>query len=264
MNANISTSSKGAIGVVLIIVACASLFIDHAALIIDKNATFFGMSIYDTMRAAGRIAFPMFVFMIAEWCYQSKNLKKTIAILFVFALITEFCGRLFYNDWSVFDRPTNSSDAKFIILNLTTSSMFTFLYGALGIYAYDRLKDKKMHPAVKYIPAVMFAIVGQIAGCSFLGLGVLLVFVLYVIRAKFPDMNDLATRNKADLYRALAYAFLLIPIYFFRGMWLLPFAFFGVLFTFAFNGVVRKNSEYILYIFYPVHFLVLYGIQLLM
>lgn len=177
--------SKGTIGIILLVVACLSLFLDHAAKLVDPNIALFGMSIYDSMRAAGRLAFPLFVFFIAELCFKSKNLKKTIAILFVFALITELCGRLFYNDWSIFEKTSGSASADFIILNLTTSSMFTFLYGALGIFFYDRLKNKAGHPAVKYIPAVIFAVIGQVAGCSFFGLGVLLVFVLYVIRSKY-------------------------------------------------------------------------------
>lgn len=259
MSANMPAGSKGTIGIILLVVACLSLFLDHAAKLVDPNIALFGMSIYDSMRAAGRLAFPLFVFFIAELCFKSKNLKKTIAILFVFALITELCGRLFYNDWSIFEKTSGSASADFIILNLTTSSMFTFLYGALGIFFYDRLKNKAGHPAVKYIPAVIFAVIGQVAGCSFFGLGVLLVFVLYVIRSKYPDMDDLASRNRSDLYKVLAFAFLLVPIYIFRGMWLLPFAFFGVLFTFAYNGVLREKTEYILYIFYPLHFLILYA-----
>ncbi len=264
MEASQATGSKGAISVILLTIACASLFLDHIATVFDvQGTTSVGISTYDLLRAVGRFTLPLIAFFMAEWCYQTKNLKKFIVTLFVFAVISELVTRAVFNNWGIFPSSSISAVKSIGILSVTTSSMFTFLYGALAIWGYEKLLKGNYHPVVKYLPAIAFGLVAQILGSSFYGLGVLLIFILYVIKKTYPDMQDMKMRNKADMYRGATFIILLIPLYAFRGLWLLPFAIFGMLFTFAYDGVMKKNLDLAFFAFYPLHYIVLYVITLI-
>lgn len=259
-----AAGSKGAISVILLIIACASLFLDHIATVFDiQGTTSVGISVYDLLRAIGRFAFPLMAFFIAEWCYKAKNLNKFIVMLFVSAVITELITRAVFNNWSIYPSSSIAAIKSISILSITNSSMFTFLYGALAIWGYEKLLKGNHHAVVKYLPAIAFGLLAQVMGSSFYGLGVLLIFILYVIRKTYPDMQDMKERNKADLYRGATFIIFLIPLYAFRGLWLLPFAIFGMLFTFAYDGVLRKNLDIAFLIFYPLHYVVLYAATLI-
>ena len=63
---------------VLKIIAIAAMLIDHIGSAIDNN----------TMRIIGRLAFPIFAFQLAVGYSKTKNIKKYLIRLFIFAIIS--------------------------------------------------------------------------------------------------------------------------------------------------------------------------------
>ena len=70
------------------IIAAVSMFIDHAAIMLNRCGLITA-AVYDIMRCAGRIAFPIFAFLIAEGFFYTKSIGKYIGRIFVAAVISE-------------------------------------------------------------------------------------------------------------------------------------------------------------------------------
>ncbi|MBQ9828424.1 MAG: conjugal transfer protein TraX [Lachnospiraceae bacterium] len=104
-------NSKGINGTVLKIIAAVSMIIDHyAASGLLKQFSpggLFGMnckSTYILFRGIGRLAFPIFCFLIIEGVRYTKNWKLYALRLLIFAALTEVpFDRLFSVDGSFFD-----------------------------------------------------------------------------------------------------------------------------------------------------------------
>ena len=93
-------------------IALITMLIDHIAAImmpyynIVQELTNINMAIvYAVMRGIGRLSFPIFCFCIVEGFIHTRNVKKYLIRLFIFALITEpiydlaFFGRALYLDY---------------------------------------------------------------------------------------------------------------------------------------------------------------------
>ena len=63
------------------LIAMLSMFIDHAAIILFDNQ--------EIMRIVGRIAFPIFAFLLVEGFKKTRSRKKYFIRLFILAIISE-------------------------------------------------------------------------------------------------------------------------------------------------------------------------------
>ena len=85
--------NKGLSGSTLKIIEMVTMLIDHigaavlARMIIAGNADLYDA--YRTLRMIGRIAFPIFCFLLIEGFQHTKNAKKYAERLFLFAAISE-------------------------------------------------------------------------------------------------------------------------------------------------------------------------------
>lgn len=76
----------------------------------------------------GRLAFPIFAFMIAEGCYYTSNVKKYMQRLFLFAVISEI--------------PFNLIMGSSAIYPFHQNVLWTFLLGLLSIQIIEKAKKE--------------------------------------------------------------------------------------------------------------------------
>lgn len=81
------------------------------------------------MTCVGRLAFPIFAFMIAEGCYYTSNVKKYMLRLFLFAIISEI--------------PFNLIMGSSVFYPFHQNVLWTFLLGVLSIQIIEKAKKKQ-------------------------------------------------------------------------------------------------------------------------
>ena len=202
------------------------------------------------MTNVGRLAFPIFAFLIVEGFTHTSNLNKYIKRLFIFALISEIPFNLIYTGSWIFPFHQNV--------------MFTLLLGLLCISEMDKVKNnKEIKFRIKSILKLVLYLLISIIGFVDYGItGVLTIIVFYI----FKDFKY------AWLGQMISLIFLYIV--FFKGQsvvinifdfeYFLPLQSIGILSLipiWLYNGKKGKKNkliQYIFYCFYPVHMLAIY------
>lgn len=77
--------SPGLSGSALKVIALVSMLADHSAYYLLEHGT----TLYEAMRCFGRIAFPVFAFLIAEGFAHTRNRLRYFQTLLVFAVVSE-------------------------------------------------------------------------------------------------------------------------------------------------------------------------------
>ncbi|HHX69899.1 MAG: TraX family protein [Miniphocaeibacter sp.] len=229
-------------------IAIMSMLCDHIAVgLIDyiiENPTNFNSSLLvnlqywsDLLHLIGKIAFPIFVFLIVESFFLTKNRKKMTIRLFIFAIISEiFFDLCFFN----------------IPLEFTYQNIyFTLLLGFIAMWLSETINDKINLPTiltitVKIIIFIPFMILSLIihSDYSFLGIFAILIFYLF--------------RNQNRLNRVLA---TLIAFFADSGIGLNRPVYLAIIPIFLYNGKRGKQNKYFFYSFYPLHLFIIYLIR---
>lgn len=210
-------------------IACITMLLDH----IKYSGSIFQnvLTIY-----LGRLSFPLFAFLAAESYCHTSNLKKYYKRLFIFALISQvpfMFFRTLVGEWKM--------------LNI----MFTLLLGIFSINIYDKVNKKYIS-----IPLViLIVIIGEVVNVDYGWLGVLTVFLMYLLRNK-------------KMFLPLIYGITVFLYYY--SIWGYQYIFttrivLSILFTWSstfiinkYNGEKGKNMKYFFYWFYPVHMIGVY------
>lgn len=223
--------------------AIGSMLLDHTAKIIsfhpllvntipfesESNHLFESIqSIFPLFILIGRLAFPLFCFLLVEGFIHTSNLTKYVTRLFLFALISEI----------PYDLAFSHQFVDFESQNV----YFTLLIGLLVILCLEKIAGP---PIQKIILSIMVVAAGiwlaEFLRTDYGGLiGVLLIVILYVAR-DFPLLKCLLG-GVVLLQSSWFGLFAFIPIYFY-------------------NGERGKQWKYFFYWFYPVHLMSLYIIQ---
>lgn len=225
---------KGVSGSTLKMIAIITMLIDHigaavlARLLIAGVGSELTYQVYLVLRTIGRIAFPIFCFLLVEGFEHTKDRRKYALRLLVFALISEV----------PFDLAFSSTILEFEHQNV----FFTLFIGLLTIQGFHAVEEKTAWtPLIRglLLSLIMFA---GMAAAYFLhtdydAKGVMCIVALYVFRK---------VRGAQILAGCVAF-----------GWWeiealvaFIPIAFY--------NGKRGWNLKYVFYLFYPVHLLVLY------
>lgn len=218
---------KGINGAQLKYIAFASMFIDHFnKAIITPFLTGTGpmviiTTIFDIL---GRIAFPIFAFMVVEGFFKTKSQWKYLRNLLIFAVISEipydmFQSAEFVNTWS-------------------QNILWGLALGLFTIMVIDKLKAYiKKRPLWIFVSLLLVALssLGSMLISSDYEYYAIIIIYLYYI---FYDKRLLAS--------GLGYLVIIKEIY----------AILGFATVLLYNGEKGKQNKIFNYPFYPVHLLI--------
>ena len=187
---------------------------------------------YLLMRGFGRIAFPIFCFLIVEGYYHTRDVKKYMIRLAGFALVSEIPFDLCFYQKPFYWQHQNV--------------FFTLALGLITIYAIDEIKKRFSTSYIKALVLQFAVIILAMTTAWFLStdysmLGILIIIAFYVGRGNIIQIAisicivTLYLGNTFQLYSLLA----LIPIY-------------------LYYGKKGPSMRYVFYVFYPAHMLILY------
>lgn len=240
---------NGLSGAALKWIAIVTMFIDHVAHAVvylgymRTNGFVRGdmaYNIYSVMRIIGRLAFPIFCFLITEGWFHTRNKAKYGIRLALFGLISEipfdlaFSGKLF--DWG------------------SQNVFFTLALGLLAIAAWENIAGEKTDrkwwkTAAAAVAVLGIAVCAELAETDYGWFGVLLIFDFYVFRGR--------------LFAMFAGTLALITVSQFFGMSETEFfALAACAPILMYNGERGKQNKYFFYVFYPAHLMILHGIRL--
>lgn len=226
----------GLSGSTLKLIAIITMFIDHvgaavlARVLLQDGGSEMLYKVYYAMRDVGRIAFPIFCFLLVEGFEHTGNRKKYAVRLFAFALISEV----------PFDLAFSSRILEFGYQNV----FFTLFIGLVTIMAFHAVEEHtEWHPVLRSV---------LLAGTAFAGMG-----IAELLRTDYAAKGVLCILI-FYLFRRMRGLQILAGCLFFCW-WELPalVAFIPIAF---YNGKRGWNIKYFFYLFYPVHLLVLYMI----
>lgn len=200
-------------------IAIISMVIDHVGYVFFPSESAF--------RAIGRIAFPIFCFLIAEGFFHTRNHLNYLIRLAVFAILSEIPFDLAFRN-ALFDWQKQN---VFITLSL----------GLISIFCLEEMNKSRRF----IFPLFLTWAAAYLIHCDYGLGGVLLICMFYVTR------NSPGTRlilcalimyvfyGKFELYGLIA----LIPIA-------------------LYNGERGPAAKIIFYWFYPLHLLILFALSL--
>ena len=216
---------------VLKIIAVISMLIDHSGYLIFNGFSF--------MNYIGRLAFPIFAFLITEGYIHTSNLKKYFCRLLLFAVISQIPYMLFIG--------TITNDFSLNIL-------FTLALGLLAITVYNKFKNKSL--GILFV--ALCSVLAHFLHFDYGWFAVTIIFIFYIFKNEKKYMNILfviTTFINYFYYFAKTLRTEHLLIFLFCSLSLIPINFY--------NGKKGKNIKYFLYIFYPLHLIVLYLIKLI-
>ncbi len=204
-------------------IAIASMLVDHMGILLYRS----GMPVegYYIMRCIGRMAFPIFVFLLVEGFVYTKSFGKYVLRMFIFAVITEPLYDLFrYSE----------------LLSHGSNILFTFSLTLLVLY-FLKKTDGRMGGRLGAIAFLLLSVaVALVLRFEYSWKCILIAVILYVFRYnKALKLVSMALVLLADSSAVgLCSLFAIVPIA-------------------LYNEERGKFPKWLGYVFYPLHLLVL-------
>lgn len=217
---------------VLKIIAMFTMFLDHLGYALYGH--------FSNFNYIGRVAFPLFAFGISEGYAHTKNKWNYCLRLLMFGLISQVPFMWFC---SIFQ-----TDAR---LNI----FFTLLLGLIAIIGYEQCKSK----SVGLLLVACLACTADFFKTDYGYWGVLVIFIFHIFKEKkwLMYLSYIALCLVRFLPLALMTGFFIEYGLLFLGT-VLP-----LILIHFYNGKKGPNTKYFLYIFYPIHLILLYVFHML-
>lgn len=210
----------GLSGSALKVIAMISMVIDHIALYLME----YGTVLYETMRCIGRIAFPVFAFLIAEGFIHTKSRYRYFFTLLGFAVISEI-------PWYLL----NGADG-------THNVMFTLALGVATLMVLENLLQRSM--VLGFLWTLGMAGLTSWLGVDYEWRGILVIVISYLYNTYahfFPysrGMQFFCTFVFMMQYGVIGVVMACMIIYLYGGT----------------RGFVQGSiAKYGFYAFYPIH-----------
>ena len=215
---------------ILKIFAVVTMIIDHSGYVIFKQFTFFNY--------IGRTSLPLFAFQISEGYSHTRNIKKYLSRLFVFAIVSQIPFMLY--EFSI---------GKSFSFNV----LFSFCASLLCLIIYDKQKNK----FISFALITVIAIISYYIKLAYAPFAIAIILIFYILKDRKLLMsicyitacilNYLPNLIKYNFY----YKYIILCI-----CTMLP-----IIPILLYNGKKGKSFKYFLYLFYPLHLLVLFLIN---
>lgn len=235
-------------GNMLKILAAVFMTVDHIGLLFFPAEQIF--------RIIGRLAFPIFAFMIAEGARYTRRRLRYFLNIFILGVI---CQIVYFI--------TSESLYMCILITFSLSLLMLFTLKDLKVAIFSKVRSGRriavcsllflLSVAVAYIACTFLEVDYGFAGATLPVFASVFDFRLVNIPERFKFLDKLYIRvlifGAGLLIHALV-SDLKIQIY----------ALYALIFLFLYSGERGKyNMKYFFYIFYPVHLVLLYGILML-
>lgn len=228
---------------VLKLLALAAMLCDHFAEIVIRNGKLYGFSqeyyqmaiqtaeghrwlqIYTVCKLLGRIAFPIFSFLLVEGFIHTSDFWKYFRRLLIVAILAE-CP---------YDLGMYNETYNFACQN----PAFTLALALLVMYFMKRFRH---HLELKWLSVLVGAAAGELLRLDYGAVGIFMIALMYNFRKeknlRMFSGAVLSAVNSSESYFLGALAF--IPLYFYNGE----------------RGVFRL--KWLFYVIYPLHLAVFY------
>lgn len=215
-------------------IALLTMLIDHIGVVWIETTHLYGIEGFQMLdvclRLIGRLAFPLYAFLLTEGFLHTSNWKKYLGGLIGLAFLSEIPF-----DLAVYGKP------EFGHQNVC----FTMCIGLLTLKGLELLEESHLGMIPKRIGMAGLLFLG--AGIAYVGrvdysyFGVLLIVVLYLFRAD---------HKKRCIAGGILFSFELTAILSF-------------VMIYRYNGKKGADNipKYVYYSFYPIHLFVLWGIK---
>ena len=207
------------------LIAVITMTIDHIGAVL--------MPQYGFLRIIGRIAFPIYCFMLVNGFFYTKNIRKYIGRMLIFAVISEP-----FFDWAIFGK---------IYVKSYQNIYFTLLTGLIMLECIEFIRKHQFNE-LKLISYVLEGII-VILACGvaifirsdYEFYGILMIYWFYALRFNKVLMGLFEAYTNMELIGGVQdFAVLaLIPIYMYNGK----------------KGY--NKSKWLFYAYYPLHLLII-------
>lgn len=205
-------------------IAVVTMLIDHFAVAVYWQLDTRIYVVYRLQRYIGRIAFPIYCFLLVEGFFHTKNVRRYIGRCFIFALISEI--------------PFNMAVFGSVWYPQGQNVYFTLTLGLCALAVLSKLQGCDIpHILGQAACIAVFAYLAEILEVDYHWKGVLFIVMFYYCRNMKKWMRNLigAFAFSYEITAPLAF----IPIH-------------------LYNGKRGKQIKYLFYAIYPAH-LLLYG-----
>lgn len=216
---------KGISAAALKWIAVITMLVDHFAIAVYWQLDTRVYEIYRLQRYIGRIAFPIYCFLLVEGFFHTHSVGRYIGRCFVFALLSEI--------------PFNMAIYGRVWYPQGQNVYFTLTLGLCAVAVLRKLSgDNILRLSARLASICAFACLAQFLEVDYHWKGVLFIVMFYYCR-RFPDWVRNVAGVAAFSYELTApLAFIPIQLY---------------------NGKRGRQMKYLFYAIYPVHLLV-YGL----
>lgn len=204
----------------------------------------------DWLTCIGRLTFPIYAFMIVEGYFRTKNLKKYVGRLLIFAILSEI--------------PFNLAMGSRLFYPIHQNVLWSFLISIGLIHWNEKVKVKKLWKRilVGFASILIGSIVGIITFVDYYHAGILMVLVFYFFRHKkwwcYLGQFICMWYINCDMLGGLQYEMnVLSQTYFISRQGFALLALIPIWFYKGKQGYHSKTLQFIYYAFYPVHLLIL-------
>lgn len=208
----------------------------------------------DWLTCIGRLALPIFAFLLVEGYFHTKSLKKYAGRLFIFALISEI--------------PFNLMMGGSIFYPIHQNILFSFLI-ALGLIHLNEKAKASGKLSLRILTGggtvILGAVLGLLTMVDFYHAGILTVLAFYFFHGKkwwcYAGQLLCLWYINFEILGGLVYEFALFTF---------PqqgFALFALLFIWLYRGKQGYHSkpfQYFCYAFYPLHMIILAVLRILL